>query len=255
MGIGRSGLAIRDGALVLGQTAPNGGARSQIDLFEVLADAYLRGVHDVVVIENSEGGGLPDDLHRFNALLAARGMGRLHVRTAAGGTKLARKAQAILDEQHMVGGRRAMLGLQPDRGEPPEGGALARLQAMAADGDGVIFASVPVIDPERCTGCDACLRVCPHDALTQIKDETGASRYTSAPSTCDACGVCGDVCSFSAIRLEAMAKKPDDIPLVSWTCTACGVNVHAPERGGRRTGQCHICENNNVHRKLFQVLP
>ena len=258
----RAFSAIRDGALVLRDAAADEDPLAQGALFELLADAVLQGLRDVVLLDTGRGGEMVEDIRRFNALLASRGLSRLRLRRAERGTKLARKARDILEESASVGRRRGILAaLEPGGEDDSEAEpALARLQASGAGDGTTLFAYVPVIEAARCTGCDACLRVCPRDSLTQINDGAGKSRYHCDPSTCDACGLCADVCDFSAIKIDTMARQPDDIALADWVCTACGVQVHAPDTGTDQTGTdraglCHVCARNGAHRTLFQVLP
>jgi len=54
-----------------------------------------------------------------------------------------------------------------------------------------------VIDSEQCTGCEACLDVCPFEAI-QMKD----SKAFVIEENCSGCGVCADACPVSAIRME-----------------------------------------------------
>lgn len=54
-----------------------------------------------------------------------------------------------------------------------------------------------VIDFEQCTGCEACLDVCPFEAI-QMKD----SKAFVIEENCSGCGVCADACPVSAIRME-----------------------------------------------------
>ncbi|UCE43412.1 MAG: 4Fe-4S binding protein, partial [Candidatus Bathyarchaeota archaeon] len=50
---------------------------------------------------------------------------------------------------------------------------------------------------ERCTGCGACLKLCPQQAI----DAYGLT-HTINPSKCVRCGICRDACSFEAITVR-----------------------------------------------------
>jgi NAD-dependent dihydropyrimidine dehydrogenase PreA subunit len=57
------------------------------------------------------------------------------------------------------------------------------------------------IDRKRCTGCGACVEVCPTRAIQLVEDEMG--RYVQLDQTlCRECQVCIEVCPEEAISVE-----------------------------------------------------
>ncbi len=57
---------------------------------------------------------------------------------------------------------------------------------------------VYMIDPEKCTGCTACARKCPTNAITGNKKEP----HQIDQDKCIGCGNCYDVCKFDAVYVE-----------------------------------------------------
>jgi NADH-quinone oxidoreductase subunit F len=51
------------------------------------------------------------------------------------------------------------------------------------------------IDGEKCTGCGACLRACPHEAIAGER----RTPHTILPDACVKCGICRDECNFGAV--------------------------------------------------------
>jgi NAD-dependent dihydropyrimidine dehydrogenase PreA subunit len=54
------------------------------------------------------------------------------------------------------------------------------------------------IDPEECTGCAACARQCPQEAISGEKKEP----HVIDQYLCIRCGVCLDTCKFGAIQVQ-----------------------------------------------------
>ena len=51
------------------------------------------------------------------------------------------------------------------------------------------------IDPERCTGCGQCIKVCGVEAITGDKKKA----HSIDPELCTKCGACRNVCKFEAV--------------------------------------------------------
>ncbi|RME65841.1 MAG: 4Fe-4S dicluster domain-containing protein [Caldilineae bacterium] len=61
---------------------------------------------------------------------------------------------------------------------------------------------MPIIDENACTGCHACVDVCPTHALVQID---GKARL-AWPDRCTYCTACEDICPENAIGLPFLVQ-------------------------------------------------
>lgn len=111
----------------------------------------------------------------------------------------------------------------------------------------------PIIDTEHCSGCDACVRLCPQAAI--VLDETAAQpAYRIVAEQCSGCGVCSDVCESNAVSVASWQPVvADEIPLWVGRCDACGVLFHRPQTASANDHLCPICTRTQHHRNLYQV--
>ncbi len=123
----------------------------------------------------------------------------------------------------------------------------------ASDLEGSVFPAVPSINPDRCDGCDACVRVCATGAITLV-NESDRLHYRVDASRCTGCKLCVDVCQPGAVSVREWSKSSrQTVGLASQRCRACGVVYHAPR--ARTDNLCTICAKTNHHRNLFQIDP
>jgi NADH:ubiquinone oxidoreductase subunit F (NADH-binding)/(2Fe-2S) ferredoxin len=61
------------------------------------------------------------------------------------------------------------------------------------------------IDPEDCTGCGACVRVCPVDAIKGLKKEP----HEIEQNLCTRCGSCIEKCRQDCIRVTPVGREAD----------------------------------------------
>jgi len=57
-----------------------------------------------------------------------------------------------------------------------------------------------VVDPDRCTACGTCLRVCVYDAVHE------GEAYEVVPELCDGCGLCVELCPVQCIELHPLGS-------------------------------------------------
>jgi ferredoxin len=131
------------------------------------------------------------------------------------------------------------LGQRPNRADDVLRGALAHMR--------------PEIDPARCTGCDACARICPDGALAL--DGPPREAYLGIPDRCSGCGLCVDICEAGALRLVSHGPAtPWRLALDPDRCRICGVEYHRPPEAAGDPTLCRICALRPKGRLLFQVL-
>ncbi len=160
-----------------------------------------------------------------------------------GGGEMLRHQLVVLDP----------LNLPECRSVPP-----GQLLPNAEDGE-VHWPWAPRLDVSLCNGCDACIKLCPTDALQLIEDkeeEDDLPGYLLNPADCTGCGICATVCESEAITIHSWSLSLENmIELTEKRCTACGSNFHLPRRNPHSEEPlCRICREHNHSSKLFQVL-
>ena len=127
------------------------------------------------------------------------------------------------------------------------------LLPRTAPGDSLPF--VPRIEAASCNGCDACVRLCPQDAIRFDDGDSAAPEYRIFPEQCSGCGICTDICERQAVTLAQWGRVAEEtIPLRSERCRACGVRFHVPEAAPAGHGLCPICGKTNHYKNLYQVM-
>ncbi len=82
--------------------------------------------------------------------------------------------------------------------------AAAEALAMISKGRVEIEAATAVIDERICSGCQACLEVCPYSAI-EFDEEKKVCRVNQA--LCKACGACTAACFSDAVSLEHFTNE------------------------------------------------
>lgn len=130
----------------------------------------------------------------------------------------------------------------------------------------------PAFDEKKCNGCDACVKLCPTEALTLVNSDIDSSgmyelnpkqsMYKINPQNCTGCGICTTACESDAININSWSLSESyQIDLIENDCTACGNAFHYPKQYNflkkqKESGKvlCRICELHNHNRNLYQVL-
>lgn len=118
-----------------------------------------------------------------------------------------------------------------------------------------VFPYLPSIDAIRCNGCNACVRLCPHEALQLEQDAESkvAIAYRMLAERCTGCHLCEDACDREAVSVKVMQPQNQSVLALKVNkCKACGTAFHYPI-GQSEQVYCRICAHTNHHSKLFQV--
>ncbi len=223
-----------------------------------LARLWLQGLRRITCLTGDcaacpDGAGLSVHRHvaALNALLASRKLPGLLLERAG---EPPRRTTRIGPGAATDAGRRRLFGLSALPMGAASAPPLARLQSLSWGPD-TLYVNVPLIDPGRCTGCDACISLCPTASLSRVKSGDGEMQYVVDPATCNDCGLCCDLCGENAIRLGHLSAAPQPVALACFRCRGCGVNVHVPALGPYAArGICPVCDRTGHHKRLFQVL-
>ncbi|UCE38611.1 MAG: hydrogenase iron-sulfur subunit [Thermoplasmata archaeon] len=108
--------------------------------------------------------------------------------------------------------------------------AASRANILMAKGKVTVEAITSRINPEICTGCGRCAKVCPYHAIEVDKEKKTARVIEAA---CSGCGTCGAECPFEAItmrhftdhqiysQIDAATEKDADKKAVAFCCNWC----------------------------------
>jgi ferredoxin len=209
--------------------------------------ALLTG--DCTACPTGSGRRLRLDLARWNQVLAQRGLAAMRL-SGPGAQPATRDAGPGQSRREFF---RSLLHVVASRELPqryPDASAVEDVLPPAGPGDLVLFS--PRIDPTRCDGCDACVRICPHRALQLAP---AADAYGIRADACNGCGLCADVCQRDAIEVLPQCRlERTEVPLRVQNCRACGAPCHWPIERAEQSPYCHVCTGVKHARKLFQVL-
>jgi len=109
--------------------------------------------------------------------------------------------------------------------------AAARAGVILSTNKIKLDAATAVVDKEKCTCCEVCVRVCPYGAITASRAEKIPAEVTEA--MCAGCGACAAECQFDAISIRhfdddqyvaqieaALEENPQD-KIIVFACNWC----------------------------------
>ena len=109
--------------------------------------------------------------------------------------------------------------------------AAARAGVILSTNKIKLDAATAVVDKEKCTCCEVCVRVCPYGAITASRADKIPAQITEA--MCAGCGACAAECQFDAISIRhfdddqyiaqieaALEENPQD-KIIVFACNWC----------------------------------
>ncbi len=112
---------------------------------------------------------------------------------------------------------------------------------------------VPHINPDRCQACDACVKLCPRQALRLDRE---SPRYLISPESCTGCGICLDTCPHEAVEIRAWHQAGQrEIPLIRRQCPRCGAPFHQIQSPTPPEHFCFVCRHTpSSGNRLYQQM-
>jgi heterodisulfide reductase subunit A len=107
--------------------------------------------------------------------------------------------------------------------------AAVRANIIMRRGKVTVEAITARVNPEACTGCGACTKVCPYQAIYLDADK----KAVVVDAACAGCGTCGAECQFGAItmrhftdeqilaQIDAFAGQEPDRKILAFNCNWC----------------------------------
>lgn len=136
----------------------------------------------------------------------------------------------------------------------PEGVAPAE---PSVPGTSLSFLSSKVFEPENCTLCTVCVRICPTGALTSGRNFRDLAFDTSQ---CVRCGLCHDVCQTDAIllaeqtSLQQLVARKDHLlgRIKSRKCVECGMSYNAAVNPNGLCPRCASLEQEAIELSMVR---
>ena len=108
--------------------------------------------------------------------------------------------------------------------------AAARSGILMARGKVTVEAITPLYDPDKCTACGLCVKVCPYNSIT-LNETT--KRIEVVEAACGGCGTCAAECPFGALtqnhftdpqilaQIDAVTEHGAENKIVAFCCNWC----------------------------------
>lgn len=108
--------------------------------------------------------------------------------------------------------------------------AASRANILMSKGEVRIPAITSKIDPEKCTACGLCARVCPYHAIEGSKEQ---GYYRVIQAACQGCGACVPECRFEAIdqthfsegqivsQIDRALERDPHTKIIAFACNWC----------------------------------